>query len=235
MALAARNPRARVAIAQAVILLGVLSAVAPSPAMADEYGPPERLAGRRDRPGASRNRPAEYSLLDQLEVAVDRLQGISASAREIEAIEADAQEVVNRSPYPDERIRARRVLRRMARVPIADEPERVPHLATPRAETTADYTQPRPGDRRASPAQYYGPTPEPGCEIPTPATPYAVPAPVMTDPGVPPPINPYQPAVAPLMVAALPPTRHYVSLDALGWWVQGDSLPPLVTTSTFCP
>src|SRR6185436_10828895 len=25
--------------------------------------------------------------------------------------------------------------------------------------------------------------------------------------------------------------RHYVSLDALGFWVQGDKLPPLVTTS----
>ena len=30
---------------------------------------------------------------------------------------------------------------------------------------------------------------------------------------------------------APPPARHYVSLDALGWWVKSDHLPALVTTS----
>ena len=30
---------------------------------------------------------------------------------------------------------------------------------------------------------------------------------------------------------APPPARHYVSLDALGWWVKSDHLPVLVTTS----
>ncbi len=28
-----------------------------------------------------------------------------------------------------------------------------------------------------------------------------------------------------------PPTRHYLSLDALGWWVKHDQVPALVTTS----
>src|SRR4029079_4284076 len=28
-----------------------------------------------------------------------------------------------------------------------------------------------------------------------------------------------------------PPPRHYIAVDALGWWVKSDQLPPLVTTS----
>lgn len=37
--------------------------------------------------------------------------------------------------------------------------------------------------------------------------------------------------VMPYLQAVPAATRVYASLDALGWWVQGDSLPPLVTTS----
>ncbi len=33
------------------------------------------------------------------------------------------------------------------------------------------------------------------------------------------------------VVCAPPPSRHYLNLDALGWWVKGDHLPPLVTTA----
>ncbi len=42
------------------------------------------------------------------------------------------------------------------------------------------------------------------------------------------------PAAPPVTCAVAclpPPTRYYANLDALGWWVKGDSLPPLVTTA----
>lgn len=67
--------------------------------------------------------------------------------------------------------------------------------------------------------------------IPTYGTPPALPppgAPVAAPMPVPAPVLGCPPLVAPCVP---PPTRHYVNLDALGWWVQGDSLPALVTTS----
>jgi hypothetical protein len=36
---------------------------------------------------------------------------------------------------------------------------------------------------------------------------------------------------APAVVYVTPPPRHFVTLEALGWWVKGDPLPALVTTS----
>jgi hypothetical protein len=39
------------------------------------------------------------------------------------------------------------------------------------------------------------------------------------------------PVAAPIVYVAPPATRHFVTLEALGWWVKGDSLPALVTTS----
>lgn len=68
---------------------------------------------------------------------------------------------------------------------------------------------------------------EPGCEyLPAqqaaPMTMTPVPMPQMAPVMVP----------APMAVAvAPPPTRHYANLDALGWWVKGDSLPALVTSA----
>jgi len=75
-------------------------------------------------------------------------------------------------------------------------------------------------------AQYGTPQTDPGCEY-APQTQIYAPQPTTVVP-VP------MPAMAPMpMVAAVcpPPTRHYANLDALGWWVKGDSLPALVTTS----
>ncbi len=75
-------------------------------------------------------------------------------------------------------------------------------------------------------AQYGVPQTDPGCGY-APATQIYTPQPTTVVP-VP------MPAMAPMpMVAAVcpPPTRHYANLDALGWWVKGDSLPALVTTA----
>lgn len=58
-------------------------------------------------------------------------------------------------------------------------------------------------------------------------------APGEAGPVMPPNAGPPPPGVAgfPYMATELVPTRHYVSLDALGWWVKHDQLPALVTTS----
>lgn len=61
-------------------------------------------------------------------------------------------------------------------------------------------------------------------------------APTLEDPAAPP-CPPYYDSATgvydPRCAVALPPplTRHYVNLDALGWWMKGDQLPALVTTS----
>jgi hypothetical protein len=73
---------------------------------------------------------------------------------------------------------------------------------------------------------------DPGCEYMPAGQIYAPPGTTLTPVPMPQmaPVPQVQPM--PMMAAACPaPTRHYANLDALGWWVKGDSLPALVTSA----
>jgi len=81
-------------------------------------------------------------------------------------------------------------------------------------------------------AQYGVPQTDPGCGY-APATQIYAPQPTAVVPVPMPQMAPVMvPAPMPMVAAVCPPpTRHYANLDALGWWVKGDSLPALVTTA----
>ncbi len=210
----------------------------------------EPVPGLRRAPAARGGRRIVSRLLDGLETDLERMESQGASPRDFRSLEDDARDAWRRASNAEEAVRARRLVRNIQRIAQKD---RGPSRAQLKAPSPAE----DPSREVVAGFNHFAgadgePIVEP-CDDPSqfvPAAPvYQQPVyqqPVYQQPVYQPPV--YQPmgepclpaAVAPAMVvpqavmplaAALPPTRHYVSLDALGWWVRGDSLPPLVTTS----
>jgi hypothetical protein len=169
-------------------------------------------------------------VLDGLENQLVSVEAGNANA-DLAAIAVSAQQALSRATTASERIRARRVLRRVRHLTEGHLSDGTPtrefdvaaagysesSALAPPGSRIVDGTSPAPSTSQslerlaqaaARLAQYGAPTPaiDPAC------------APVVM--------------AAPVAVAcAPPPTRHYLNLDALGWWVKGDQLPALVTTA----
>jgi len=183
-------------------------------------------------------------VLDDLERQVVSLEAGGSATQTITQLEADAQTVLTRAGLASERIRARRVLRKLsnlAETRQASPPARrneiglVNHEEPAAAkgnyqglppETQARLDRWRAGAARLAQLGAPQPTISDPCAV---ADPYAVGDPYSAVACPPQVMACPQPVVA--VACSPPPTRHYLNLDALGWWVKGDSLPPLVTTS----
>jgi SH3-like domain-containing protein len=194
----------------------------------DELAEPELL----DEPRATRlpatmseERPVSATL-DDLELAVAALTAGRPVAKDAGALEAEAREAWRRARTASDRNRAEILVRRTSRLagqasgvtPIPAEIPLVGSFAAVTQYLVAPVSSPfqnpfRPRAVATSPVS---------CGTPPTAPMYAAP-PAMVGPAYspPPPMFPYAP----------PGPRHYLSLDALGWWVQGDHVPALATTS----
>jgi hypothetical protein len=199
--------------------------------------------------------------LQRLEARLATAQNVGATPGELEAIEAEAHEAAAKASNASERIQARRILRRVRQLGLqpsatpatatpvvqAGHQEYVPAgtpvtgstsaLAAPLGSASSSTGAAAPGSPRltrlaqlASRLAQYG-APESQMVNCDPALGVDPCNPVATG-------GTYYPAVGtPVMIGTMPvacpppPTRHFLSLDALGWWVKGDSLPALVTTS----
>ena len=214
-------------------LLCALACELITPAMASADGVVIDSQGRVHSPPGARRQVARSPLairrafertLDDLEAEVDRMEAEPPSSRQLHAIEDDAREAWRRSTSADEAGRARRLLRRIARVAPSD--RGAPRERRARQD---DLGQDATREVTAGFEQVAQAPGELDCATLLPVAP-AVPVYQPTgDPFLP--MVPATPVAPVLVPAGLPPTRHFVSLDALGWWVRGDSLPPLVTTS----
>jgi uncharacterized protein YraI len=164
--------------------------------------------------------------LDALELEVAALTAGRPVAKNAGALEAEAREAWRRARTASDRNRAEILVRRTSRLagqaggvtPIPAELPLVGSFAAVTQYLVAPVSSPfqNPFRSRAVAASPVS------CGTPPPAPMYAAPPP-MVGPGyaAPPPMFPYAP----------PGPRHYLNLDALGWWVKGDSVPALATTS----
>jgi hypothetical protein len=153
--------------------------------------------------------------LDELEREVGAMAAGEADPNTLAKLEADANDALKRAATASDRIRARLLIRRVARLAGREVPLELP--AADAGAATAGSAGSRPLDGLVVLAQYVAP----GAVAPT------------VVPAVPPyTIPPSGAAGAPCLTPCVPPpTRHYISVDALGFWVKQDQLPPLVTTS----
>ncbi len=169
-----------------------------------------------------------------LEARIAAAEAAGGVGHDLGRIELEAHTIVSQATATSDRIQARRILRRARH--LADSLAAAPgsfvtqaghaeysYAAAPAMPPTSYSATPGEAPRdqvqaglqrfaqiAANLAQYGAPPIEPECQ-PVPMT-EMMPMPMAV-------------AVAP------PPTRHYLNLDALGWWVKGDRLPPLVTSS----
>jgi hypothetical protein len=158
-------------------------------------------------PAPGDDRPAAV-MLDALEFEIVGLESGGADAQKLANVEAEAREAERRAQTASEQFRARRFIRRIERAANGRQ--------ALESGTTAAAS---PAGGLATLAQFVSPATEVYQGVVEPA---------VTVPGAEYAAVPVAPMLAPL---APPPTRHYVNLDALGWWVKSDQLPPLVTTS----
>lgn len=184
------------------------------------------------------------AVLAQIEQQLTALEASNSDLSQLSVIESEVNLAYLRATTASERIQARRLLRRAKRIHSGLPPLKpqvaqtsyqvAPASATDAGQFTTDSTQftidssqmPPASVSPSSPlaplaavaarlAQYGAPVAQPGCETPV-APLYSV-APM---------------APAPVAVAVCPPPpRHWVNFDALGWWMKGDSLPALVSSS----
>ncbi len=210
-------------------LLLLIAMIAPAVRGAD---PPARYAvhlqdSQSGAPTSAAREPVAI-VLDGLENQLVSVEAGNANA-DLAGIEAGAQQALSRATTASERIRARRVLRRVKHLSEGHFPDG----GTPRqfAVAAAGYSDSSalapPGSRIVSsaPAATTSQRLERLAQAAARLAQYG--APQVTDPTSATLMVPMQAAVA----CDPPPTRHYLNLDALGWWVEGDQLPPLVTTA----
>ncbi|HEY4313052.1 MAG TPA: BBP7 family outer membrane beta-barrel protein [Pirellulales bacterium] len=160
-------------------------------------------------PGAPPERSIS-AVLDELELGVAAIAAGNSRGANLALMETDARNVARRAQTVSDRNRVDILLRRLDR--LAGRPPRM--TGTPESMM--------PADPLVTLAQFMSPmlgSPAPTtCPVPGPTS--YIGAPV----AAPPP----QPLYSPY---APPGPRHYLNLDALGFWVKHDSLPALVTTS----
>ncbi len=181
----------------------------------DEALPEPRLLGDVEAnalaPSASQERSVS-AVLDTLELGVAAIASGNAGGANLALMETDARNVARRAQTSSDRNRADILLRRLDR--LAGRP--------PRSAALADSVTPT--DGLVSLAQFMSPIlgAPPPSTCPVPGGPTYLSSPMAIQ--APPPAPLYSPY-------APPGPRHYLNLDALGFWVKHDSLPALVTTS----
>jgi len=180
----------------------------------EEDLPEPRLLGEvqaqpLDRIDEARGGASAGALLEALELELAAISTGRARVKNMTALQADAQEALRRAQSASDRNRAEIVVRRVERLAGAANPQDALSATLPGFASLAQYMAPMVG-----PPVVGGPAPV-NCG---PMGGAGMGAPGMAGP---PPMYPY----------ALPGTRHYLSLDALGWWVKHDTVPALVTTS----
>jgi hypothetical protein len=191
--------------------------------------------------------PAVSMMLAQLENRLTALEASRSSPNDLAEVESEINLALLQATGAAERIQARRLLRRLKRIESGQPPLKpeVTQAGYQSRLQTNGVNQASPGSDSLAPtsvspssplaplaaaaarlAQYGAPAPEADCAYPT-------------DPGFAAAAPGYSMAptysvvpVAPIAAAVCaPPPRHYVAFDALGWWMKGDPLPALVTTS----
>jgi hypothetical protein len=191
--------------------------------------------------------PAVAILLAQAEYRLTAFEASSSNPSDLAEVESEINLALLQATGAAERIQARRLLRRLKRIESGQPPLK-PEITQAGYQSrlqTSGMNQASPGSDPLAPtsinpssplaplaaaaarlAQYGAPATEADCAYPT-------------DPGFAPAAPGYSMAptysvvpVAPIAAAVCtPPPRHYVAFDALGWWMKGDPLPALVTTS----
>jgi uncharacterized protein YraI len=152
------------------------------------------------------------AVLDELELGVAAIARGERRGANLALMETDARNVARRAQSASDRTRAEIVLRRLDR--LAGKPRQ-----SASASAIPDFILPAQGG--VSLAQYMAPMPGAPTTCPVPGGPGYLATPMVGAPPIEPLYAPYAP----------PGTRHYLNLDALGFWVKHDSLPALVTTS----
>ncbi len=184
------------------------------------------------------------AILAQLESQLTALEASNSDLSQLSAIESEVNLAYLRATTASERIHARRLLRRAKRIetglpPLKPEVTQASYQDNPANTTeagqfTTDSTQFTIDSTRMTPT-----TVNPS----SPLAPLAAAAARLAQYGAPPAemecVDCEVPGSSMVMspmgnvgvACAPPPTRHYLSFDALGWWMKGDALPPLVTSS----
>ncbi|MBI2827521.1 MAG: BBP7 family outer membrane beta-barrel protein [Planctomycetia bacterium] len=172
--------------------------------------------------GAANDDRAVDAKLHKLELEVAEIAAGKARATNLAALEADARDVARQAQSESDRNRAELLLYRVGRMT---------GRGLPAARATPGLVQESPLSGLLALAQYLAPGEASAPVLPTyPVAPAPGAAGILpTYPTSPPPGAVPGPIIAPYFPP--PPTRHFVSLDALGWWAKADHLPPLVTTS----
>ena len=162
------------------------------------------------------------AVLDDLELEMAEITSGRRDRREAAGIESAAQSALRRATTASDTNRAEILVRRAARL-TGNYDHAASGSATPAVTFPENLLSPLSGGTGfVSLAQFLSPgISGPGqssCNVPGPP-PLLMPSVAPTSSL--PPVYPYAP----------PAPRHFISLDALGWWVKGDQLPALVTTS----
>src|SRR5262249_14725409 len=161
--------------------------------------------------------PSVTAVLDELELEMAAITAGRRDRREASTIESEARTVLRRTTKASDTNRAEILVRRAGRMtghaPSASGTD--PSAVTFPGNLIAPLTS---STGFVSLAQFLSP----GMSGPD--------GPQYNLPGPPPLVMPSPPptsSLPPFYPYAPPAPRHYISLDALGWWVKGDQLPAL--------
>jgi len=196
---------------------------------ADAYGDRPAYVRRADydsRPPAPREYSSISRQLESLERAV--FDSGERDSKKLLQYGSEANEIWRQATTTDDRLRARDLVNHIDRIVTANIP--VPADSAAYSAPLSGATSGRPLDGLVALTQFVAPITagaglpiySAGAAPPTGTTPLLAMGPGCATPPPPPPIVPVTPPVLP---------RHYVSFDALGWFMQKDQLPALVTTS----